>query len=232
MLYAFIDESYTNERYYMAALIVDEANLLTLDTALINTMRYAAAFGVDPSTEFHAHQLMSGRSGWEPIAKQVRSKIAIYQRFLTELAQLPAAMIVRGVDVSALNVRYRYPNPPHQVVLQHILEQIDIYARDRGEVVKVLADDVPDATGHTARMAAQQIAGTPGYLSSTLSAIVPPLEFSDSKLSAGLQAADAIVYIYRRLDAHAENNLRVAASVAKLWASLAPIRHHVWCWMP
>lgn len=212
MLHAFIDESYTAERYYMAALIVAEDDLPKLDTALANTMLYATTFGIDVNTEFHAHRLMVGRNGWEPVKKQVRAKISIYQRFVTELAQLPAVMIVRGVDVTALNARYRYPHPPHQVVLQHTLEQINSYARSRREMVKVLADEVPDQTGHAARMAWHQIVGTPGYLSSKLAAIVAPLEFSDSRSSAGLQATDAIAYIYRRLDAHTETDARVSAA--------------------
>lgn len=232
MLHAFIDESYTDDRYYLAAVIVPEESLYLLEEALQFTMAYAGTFGIAETTEFHAHSLMSGRDGWEPIAAQVRSKIAIYQRFLDELAGLPAAMIIRGVDVRRLNARYRYPDPPHQVALQHLLEQIDSYAKTHGEQVHVVADEVPEQKDHAARMLWYQAVGTPGYLSSHLTSITGNLEFLDSKHSAGLQAADAAAYVYRRYDAHTETNPKVRKAVVKLWDSLAPIRTHVWRWDP
>ncbi|WP_181026430.1 hypothetical protein [Rathayibacter tritici] len=48
----------------------------------------------------------------------------------------------------------------------------------------------------------------------------------------GLQAADAIAYIYRRRDAHAETNSQVAAAVDRLWVTLDGLVYEVWRWDP
>lgn len=232
MLTAYLDESYTDERYYVAAFIIDDADLPALDAARARMSAFIEGFGVALDTELHAHSLMTGRDGFEPVARQVRARIRIYQQWMTELSALPARIVVRGVDVSRLNARYKYPDPPHQVALQHTLEAIDRCARQHGKQVRIVADIVPGQVAHAEDMVRYQRIGTPGYKSSTLTAVVPPLTFEDSARFPGLQAADAIAYIYRRLDAHTETDGRVGAAVERLWDTLSGLVYEVWRWDP
>ncbi|WP_367948754.1 DUF3800 domain-containing protein [Rathayibacter sp. VKM Ac-2857] len=232
MLTAYLDESYTDERYYVAAFLIDEADNPALDAARARMSIFLKGFGVEPSTELHAHSLMTGRDGFEPVARQVRARIRIYQQWMNELAALPARVIVRGVDVTRLNARYKYPDPPHQVALQHTLEAIDRCARQHGKQVRIVADIVPGQVAHAADMIRYQRSGTPGYQSSMLAAVVPPLVFEDSARFPGLQAADAIAYIYRRFDAHVESNSQVASAVQRLWTTLDGLVFEVWRWDP
>ncbi|AZZ57296.1 DUF3800 domain-containing protein [Rathayibacter iranicus] len=229
---AYLDESYTDERYYVAAFIIDDADLPALNAARARMSTFIEGFGVDSDTELHAHSLMTGRDGFEPIARQVRARIRIYQQWMTELAALPAHVVVRGVDISRLNARYKYPDPPHQVALQHTLEATDRCARQHGKQVRIVADVVPGQVAHAENMVRYQHVGTPGYRSSKLTAVVPPLVFEDSARFPGLQAADAIAYIYRRLDAHVETDNRVGSAVDRLWSTLRDLVYEVWRWDP
>jgi len=232
VLTAYLDESYTDERYYIAAFIIDDEDLPRLEAARARISSFVEGFGVSAATELHAHSLMTGRDGFEPVARMVRARVRIYQEWMKELASLPAKMVVRGVDIPRLHARYKYPDPPHQITLQHTLEAVNRYAQQQGKQVRVVADVVPGQVAHAEDMVRYQRTGTPGYKSSRLPAVVPPLVFEDSKLFPGLQAADAIAYIYRRLDAHAETDPRVAAAVERLWATLQPLHLEVWRWDP
>lgn len=232
MLTAYLDESYTDARYYIGAFIIDDADLPQLDDARSRMSDFLTRFGIDPDTELHAHSLMTGRDGFEPVAEQVRARIRIYQQWMNELAALPARVIVRGVDIPRMHARYAYPQPPHRVTLQHTLEAINRHATREGKQVRIVADTVPGQLEHAEDMLRYQLAGTPGYKSSKLTSVVPPLTFAESHRFPGLQAADAIAYIYRRLDAHTETNARVSAAVERLWMTLTPLVVEVWRWDP
>jgi hypothetical protein len=232
VLLAYLDESYTDDRYYIAAVIIDESDLGLLEAARARMDDFNAGFGIPSGTEMHAHSLMTGRDGFEPVAKMVRARIRIFQQWLSELAALPVRVVVRGVDIPRLNARYKYPDPPHRVVLQHVLEDVNAYARQRGMKVRIVADEVPGQVAHAEDMVRYQVAGTPGYKSSTLESVVPPLAFEDSARMPGLQAADGVAYLYRRLDAHTETDARVAKSVRTLWGTLEPLIYKVWRWNP
>lgn len=233
MLFAFIDESYTADRYYVAAIIVREENLAHVRNALADARAYARGFGIAAdNVEYHAHSIMTGCDGWEPIKGQPRSAIAIYKDVLRRLAGLPVRMIIRGVDVQRLNARYRYPQPPHEVTLRHLLEQVDKFAEQVGDVVTVIADEVQGQAQHVARAMNYQESGTGGYQPRRLLQIQMPIVFGSSAQSPGVQTADLVVYLYRRLDAHVEIHEKTARQVAAMWSSLDPIRHHVWRWDP
>ena len=233
MLYAFIDESYTADRYYVAAIVVREQNLARTRNALRDARIYAAGFGVTTEDiEYHAHSIMTGCDGWEPIKGQTRSSIAIYKDVLRRMGSLPVKLIIRGVDIPRLNARYRYPQAPHEVTLRHLLEQIDKFAEEVGDVVTVIADEVQGQAQHVARAMNYQEDGTGGYQPRHLRQIQMPIVFGASHESPGVQLADLAAYLYRRLDAHKETHTRTAIQVQEMWASLAGIRHHVWRWDP
>lgn len=233
MLFAFIDESYTADRYYVAAIVVDSRDLTGIRDALNDARRYASGFGViKENVEYHAHSIMTGSDGWQPIKGQTRAAIAIYADVLRRLAGLPLKLIVRGVDIGRLNARYRYPEPPHQVTLRHLLEQVNDYAWHAQDVVTVIADEIADQADHAIRAERYQTTGTGGFRSSKLQQIEMPIVFGPSHQSPGIQAVDLAVYLFRRLDAHTEKTARTAAKVTELWRTLDPLKHHIKRWDP
>lgn len=232
MLYAFIDESYSEDFYYVGAFLVAEDFIGDLREAIARTKAYAAGFGVSGDVELHAHSMMTGRDGWEPVRGQHRAALSIYRFGLRELAALPAKVIVRGVNVRGLRHRYRVPRLPHAVALAHTLEDVDAYAEAHDERVIVIADEVSDQVDHARRVERYRLVGTGGYRSRLLERIESPILFGSSAESPGLQAADLVVYLYRRKDSHVETNPLVAASVSELWDLTAPMKPRTWRWNP
>ncbi|WP_249353713.1 DUF3800 domain-containing protein [Microbacterium sp. 2FI] len=229
MLFAFIDESYTQDRYYVAALVISVDHIGQLSASIKSSADYAAGFGVPEGTEFHGHRIMSGRDGWEPIRNKHRAAGQIYRHVLAGMAGLPAAVFIQGVDIVRLNARYSYPDPPHLVCLRHVLEDVNALAASKGEEVIVICDQVTDQDAHARRFGLYQKIGTPGYRPSKL-ARIEQLMFADSAASPGLQAVDLAVYLYRRRDAHVTDDARARKLADTLWWTLRPIvaKHRRW----
>ena len=230
MLFAFIDESYTQDRYYVAALVVKSEDMAAIGAALRASATYAEGFGVEPGAEFHGHRIMTGRDGWEAVRGKARAAGAIFGHALRGIAQLPVKVFIEGVDVGRLNARYSYPEPPHTVTLRHVLEDVNTYAAsiDEDEVV-VMCDEVSDQDLHSRRVAAYQVTGTRGFRPSKLARIDDFL-FANSADSPGLQAVDLIVYLYRRRDAHHTTDARSLRLVEELWTAIRPVirKHRRW----
>lgn len=234
MLYAFVDESYTRDKYYVGAFVVHESQLTDLRDAQRRALEYAAGFGVDPAAaELHGYEIMSGVGAWRSVRGQHRAAQAIYARTLREFASIDGARsFIQGVDVARLNARYKYPQPPHRIALRHLLEDLNSNARLRKEMVTVIADEVPDQDDHARRMESYQTVTTGGYKPSKLLHIEFPIAFGRSVESPGLQASDLMVYLYRRRDAHVSPDPKAARTAETLWLAAAPLRPRCRRWNP
>lgn len=58
------------------------------------------------------------------------------------VASQNARIILRAMDVAGQQARYNRPDPPHTVVLQHLLERVDECMTGLGEYALVIADEV------------------------------------------------------------------------------------------
>jgi hypothetical protein len=229
MLHAFIDESYTDKRYYQAALVIKEENLHHLREAMLKASEYAQGFGISPGVEFHAHSLMSGQDGWEPVAQAARARIKIYSYTLALISNLPARIFIEGVDIPRLNARYRYPDSPHTVTLRHLFEEVNDFAGSENRRVHVTCDEIGDYKTHLRDFDFYKKTNTPGYKPNDLQ-LLESLKFDDSRKHDGLQIADQIVYLYRRMGDHTETNPKTEIAISKMWESIRPIvkKHRRW----
>lgn len=232
MLFAFVDESYSENFYYVGAFVLPEEQIRSAKEAVRRVQGFATSFGVTDGAELHAHQIMSGAGEWSALRGRHRAAVRIYDYALGEFAKLPAKVVVRGVNVAGLIKRYPNPRPPHVVALSHCLEDVDAFAKAQGEKFIVIADELPDQLDHVRRVERYRLVGTGGYRSSMLESLEPPIRFGDSRESPGLQIADLIVYLYRRRDSHVETNPKSAASVQRLWARTQPLKPRTWRWNP
>lgn len=233
MRFAFVDESYSKDRYYVGAYVVRDDQLAALKHAVSRVRDYAKGFGVGIDAELHGHEIMSGKGEWAALRGRTRAALSIYRRALTEASSVVGARaFVEGVDIPRLNARYRYPQPPHQIALRHLLERLNSHAAAVGDRVVVIADEVPDQQAHAMRMASYQTLTTGGYKPSKLARIEFPINFGRSAESPGLQCADLLVYLFRRIDAHTSTNERAAAAALKLWESTKPLRPIARRWDP
>lgn len=234
MLLAYLDESYTQERYYIAALIVPEASARPLTDELDQIVRKVADQhpGLDAEAELHAHQLVTGKGDWAAIRQKLRVRIGVYQAALRAIGDHEAKLIVRGVDIPRLRQRYPQPDHPHTLVLTFLIERVDDYARAAGELVLMIADEIDQMDVHRRNLWLVHRGGTWGYRARPIRHIVDTLHFAPSNASRLLQAADLAVYLYRRRHTHIETDERGEREWEILWQRLRPIIAYDGCWMP
>lgn len=234
VLLAYLDESYTQERYYMGALLVPEESAISLTAALDDIVTTVTRHcpELSPEAELHAYELTGGKGDWVPTKQMLRLRIGVYRDALRAIADHDAKLIMRGVDIPRLNERYAAPDHPHSVVLMHLIERVNDHAELRGERVLMIADEIDQEDEHRRSLWQLQRTGTWGWRARPIEMIVDTLHFAPSKASRLLQAADLAVYLYRRRRTHTETDGRAERAWSDLEDILQPVIVHSHCWMP
>lgn len=236
MLIAHLDESYNRDFYFIGAAIADEAAWERVEENY-DAIRAVTQerHNIPNAAEFHGHELMGGRGDWGSLRGKHREAAGIYAAVLRASRAAGVRYIFRGVDVARLNARYSYPEPPHTVVLGHLLERINDYARlnSFGTQVIVVADEIATQDEHQAQFKAYQELGTGGYRSSRLGHISAPINFASSHLTPGLQAVDMATYIHRRAATPGQQQHPKAQAVTdRLTGIIYPSTTHKHIWFP
>lgn len=235
MRLAYIDESYTHDFYFIAAVIVDDASSQGLHQALSDVAEKArlAYLPTQPAPlELHGYPLFHGDGEWAPIKHHIRALISVYDQAMRAIGGQDVQIILRGLDVRRLKARYTDPWPEHQVVLQHTLERLNEFGRSVSEQVLVIADEINDPNRHRAQLHSFRQAGTPGYRSSKLDHIVDTIHFVPSQHSRLVQAADLVAFLHRRRMTVQETNAKQAAAIQRVWGHVAHRIHHDLTWQP
>jgi len=234
MVTAYIDESYTADRYFIGAAFVPDAAVTTLGQAFDQIVETTAQLhGTPVPAELHGYEIMSGSGDWELLRGKHREAAGLYLAALRAAREAGVKYLFRGVDVARLNARYRYPDRPHTIVLGHLLERIDDYAITTGQAdpVRIVADEIATQEAHRSEFESYQRAGTPGYRSSTLDMIDAQITFARSCDEPGLQAADLAVYVHRRRHTVTSTG-KAAQTLRRLCAQIDPSTVHDWTWVP
>jgi hypothetical protein len=101
VLLAYLDESYTKERYYIAALVVPEAEAISLTSALDEVVQKASdSYGAKHNAEVHGKDLFQAQGDWRALGKP-RQRIGIYNDAFKAIAEHEVSIIVRGVHIGA-----------------------------------------------------------------------------------------------------------------------------------
>lgn len=234
MLLAYLDESYTDNRYYMGAVLVPEAMArpLTQDLDEIVARAVAGVSGMTPEAELHAYEIVSGKKAWAPLRPGLRARIGVYHAAIQAVRDRGCSVILRGVDVDRLNQRYSTPEDAHGLVLGHLIERINDFAQDRDEQVLMIADEIDLHDTYRRNLWYYQRNGTWGYRARAIDRIVDTLHFAPSSASRLLQAADLATYLYRRRNGHEETDPRAEREWDRLWERIAPAVQHARCWVP
>jgi len=234
VLLAYVDESYTKEEYWIAALVCEEADLARITQTLDDVVEQAAVSysGVPPRSELHGYSLFHGKDDWKALRLMPRARIGIYASALEAISSTGARIILRGVDRVGLEQRYSYPDHPHAVVLEHLFERVDEYAASRGEQVLIIADEIDRADSHRRNLWWAQKHSTSGYRSRQLTNIVDTLHFAPSDASRLVQAVDLVAFLHCRISSGADTDTRALAANRRLWKHLEPVVAHCHMWLP
>lgn len=235
MLLAYADESYTRERYYIAAVVVDGAMVGKLSRALDQVVEETADDhgGVHTRAELHAHDLVGGSGDWFRLAPKIRVRIGVYQRALDALVDHDTKIIYRGVDIPALDARYPGGHDhPHSIALNFLIEDLDAYAAREGEYALLIADEVGDQNQYRRDLWSYQQSGTWGWKSRQITRVVDTIHFAPSHASRLVQAADLAVFLHRRIRTHQETDQRAQRAWEKLYDTVRPLVITDKTWIP
>jgi hypothetical protein len=228
----YVDESFTNSRYLIAALLVPDVEAASLGAALDTVVWDAMSKhgGVSSQAELHGYDLVAGKRDWAPLAQKVRARIGVYDDALQAIAAHNVRIVIRSVDIVRLKKRYASPDHPHSIVMTHLLERIDECCGQ--EPTLVIADEVDGQDGFRRDLWHYQRGGTWGYRSRKIKNVVDTIHFAPSSASRLVQGADMIAYIARRRATHTEADARAEAAWSLLWSRIQPKIVHNGCWWP
>jgi len=227
----FIDESYGTDDYYVAGVLVTEAQYRNLVDGLEEVRQHARhKFGVGPEVEFHGHQIMQAQGEWTCMSSQLHEAVALYRNVLRAIVGSKATVLLEGVDVRRLNARYRYPDSPYEVTLRHLLERADSWCATWGVTCQVTADLIDRQQDFAEAIAGYTRVGTPGFRPSRLERILGP-EWVDSRTEPGVQAADMVAYILRRHE-EVQGSPKAQRAARSLSHVLSPAVRHQRKWIP
>ena len=233
MLLTYVDESFTDDWYTMAALLVDGPAAAALTVQLDQVAADAArAYGLSagPEVELHGHEIFHAAKSWKGVPP--RARIGVFDDVVEAVAAQPVRIIARGMDVVGQKARYPTPEAPHSVVLKHLLERVDECATAIDDYALVIADEVDGQAKHRADFFTYREAGTSGYRNRRLTRIVDTLHFAPSQASRLVQAVDVVAFLYRRTFTHQETDARARKAKIGMWKRLEPRVAHQLCWFP
>jgi hypothetical protein len=232
---AYLDESYTQDHYFIGAVVVGEhpaaALSRTLD-AVAERARSAYLPELSIPLELHAHPMFNAHHEWKPLKGRSRTLISVYDQAMRAIGEQDVDLFFRGLDCRRHRLRYPDPWPEHDVVLRHLLERLNDFGTVRGEQVLVIADEIQDAERHRANLSRFRLGGTPGYRRSRLDHILDTLHFAPSQHSRLLQAADLVTFLYRRRSTIKETDPRQAAAIGRIWGHVEHQVRHEWLYVP
>jgi len=231
VLPAYVDESSTDRHFFLGTVVVDGDCAANLEAGLDEIVAaYDGQFGLTADTELHGDELFQGEGAWREVPTRVR--INVYTRAMHVIGASGARVILRGMDCRRHRERYANPSPPHEVVLGHTLERINVLARELGNWALVLADEVHNDERHRTNFRKFRRTGTPGYRSSRLPRLIDTIHFGPSHFSRCLQAADLVTFLHRRRQTRTETDDRARRANEQIWSRIARAIAHDGYWRP
>lgn len=210
MLLAILDETYTQEAFVIACVVIEASQVPALSSSLDRIVdAVVSADGPGPRTELHAYELVRARGPWRPVESNLRLRAKIYFESLQCIERHAGAIFVhrsmpgpvRG-ERSAVDL--------HRRGLDAMLSAIDLHVRAANELALAIADEVPYGGDLVEVFSA---AGHDGFIDT--------LHFASSKTSRLVQAADLVAYLARRRLPGAPQAGRGARVDAWLWEAIA-----------
>ena len=233
MLLTYVDESYTRDMYFIAALLCPDTEAISLTRALDDVVTRACdSYGVSPEAELHGHDLFQAKGDWSLLVKMPRARIGVYDQAFQAIGAHDVKIVICGVNSRRLRERYTTADDPHAVVLANLLERVDEYVTRRDEYALVIADEVPQQSKYRVDLSQYKQYGIWGVKNRKLTRIVDTLHFAPSSESRLVQAADLIAFLHRRMATEPPADERVKRANNTIWVRVGPRILHVTCWNP
>jgi hypothetical protein len=232
VLEAFVDESYSDDFFFMAAAITHTPRQLSeLQTAFSRLLREESErLAIPCPTEVHGHELFQGARMWGDTRLHERLAIAAKVIDLMEAANIK--FVIRGIDRAAQRARYPEAYSPYPLVLTHTARQLDRIAGEVQSLIRITCDEIHEHDRHRAMIDRHRTLGTPGYRRSKLPNLDGDLTFVASHESALIQAADLVAYLRHRRATKPNPSGRERRARDHLWTKVDRMLLHDFCWQP
>ena len=232
VLEAYVDESYCEDWFFMAAAVsTDMAQVASLDFAIQGLLREVfEPRGLPHPEEIHGHEIMQGKGPW--VAVPLAERLSVMGRVLQELRRHDVRFIIRGLDRVAQRRRYRDVFEPYPMILTHVLRTANAYASEGDQRIRLVCDEIDQHDRHRAMLERHRHQGTPGYQRTTLEQVYGQLTFQSSIKSPMIQAADVVAYLRHRIAAKPAPDRRELRARRSLWRIVEPLIDHDYVWKP
>ncbi|WP_243061109.1 DUF3800 domain-containing protein [Nocardioides sp. SR21] len=232
MLHAYVDESYTDDWFFMAAAIGDDKQVATFNNNMPWLVIEAAEYLGLPTVpnELHGYELLQGAGPWSSASVQARIDLAAQALELARECDIK--FILRGLDRKAQRQKYNEVYEPYGVVLTQLAKDVNAFARARSTPVDIVCDEIHHDDRHRAMIERWRRNGTPGYTVSKLQSVVGSLEFVASDSSGMIQVADLVAYLRHRIATRPDPPRAERRARDRLWRIIEGQIDQNYVWVP
>jgi hypothetical protein len=233
VLQAYIDESYSDDWFYLAAAIVEgtqQRDELSADWAALLERATEKHDYLGPIQELHSYELLQGEGPWQVV--DLHDRLSFAGQALGLLRDHRVEFVIRGMDRAAQRRRYTTLYEPYGMVLTHLMRQVHILAEERSAHARIVCDEIHQHDRHRAMLERHRAQGTPGYNPTKLASVVGALDFVTSHSEPLIQAADLVAYFAHRRASRPHPRRAELRARTNLWRIVEPQIIHEYCWQP
>lgn len=232
MLQAFLDESYSDDYFFMAAALAHAPRqLIELEAAFAQLLREESErLAIPCPSEVHGHELFQGARMWG--GARLHERLAIAAKVIDLMEAAGIKFVIRGIDRAAQRAKYSTVYAPYPMVLTHTAKELDRIAGDVQSLIRITCDEIHEHDRHRAMIDRHRVLGTPGYRRSMLPNVDGELAFVASHESALIQAADLIAYLRHRMATRPNPPRAERRARDHLWSKVDRMLLHDYCWKP
>lgn len=232
MLRTYIDESASNDVYYVASLTIPDESVQNLEheIRLLQT-KIGEIYKLPPNLELHGYEIWHGEGVWSEISLEDRKEIIKY--ILKVILELDVRIAIKGVRINHFQSKYgKERRTIHNAALVWNLEKVQYHANRVSRRFSLIADESgPNDTYYRDQVNTFKNFETFGWDPETFTNLEGDLKFVSSEMSCGLQAVDVIAYIYQRSNQevkHPQLKVFQRELVDKLYSSKKLIYLGIW----
>lgn len=223
---AFVDESFSNGRYFMCAILIDGHQINEIESqfsAQMQSLARSFPFYINRLDEFHAGDIYNGSKVWRKIYEGQRQRNEILENLVRIIASTELKILIQGMDTNTQQRRYSLAENPHSLTLKFLIEKVDKQLSNDGDFGIVFCDDglsKKEIEDMRDMLVEVRDLGTGGNFPHKVTRILDTIHFTDSRRSRLIQAVDLIAFIRHRLETQNRSATKRDNHIETLWSMI------------
>lgn len=233
---AFIDESFTDNHYFMGAFIIAIPDLIKLENQISQLKLQIAVefdFEIEEDFEIHGSDLYTNSKLWRKLQLNQPYRNWMIKKFMEIAISSGGKFIFQGVERTNLINRYTFPENPQTLIFKFLVERIQEGLNSIDSHCVLICDTRNSGSEH-AQMRKDfhdlKNFGSKGNFPKSIDRIADTLHFVSSKDSVGIQISDLATYLHRRRFAVPARNQIEKEFMDDIWKIYGShiLRQHIW----